>query len=84
MSGKKCFMIGAKELKITWSDTPQYWKWIPLPNSRHVDLKTHPQRSQSNFLEEEVVRMENEVKAGHWKAGLIVEGIEVRPKGIST
>ncbi|KAF9611185.1 hypothetical protein IFM89_027499 [Coptis chinensis] len=37
-SGKKCFMIGAKELKITWSETPQYWKWIPLPDSRFAEV----------------------------------------------
>ncbi|CAI9090937.1 OLC1v1025833C2 [Oldenlandia corymbosa var. corymbosa] len=33
-SGKKCFMLAARDLSIVWSDTPAYWKWIPLPESR--------------------------------------------------
>ncbi|KAF9594793.1 hypothetical protein IFM89_034776 [Coptis chinensis] len=142
MSGKKCFMIGEKELKITWSDTPQYWKWIPLPDSRFATFLCFrfylfkylrsdnttghtydtswadtrfghvltpalssatryegqfPSERRDGWLEIElgdfyneqgedgVVEMSlQEVKAGYWKAELIVEGIEVRPKGIST
>ncbi|CAA0816743.1 F-box protein [Striga hermonthica] len=33
-SGKKCYMIAARDLYIVWSDTPQYWRWISLPESR--------------------------------------------------
>ncbi|KAL6146898.1 hypothetical protein ACLB2K_057574 [Fragaria x ananassa] len=33
-SGKKCYMIAAKHLRIAWGDTPQYWKWKSLPESR--------------------------------------------------
>ncbi|XP_071922130.1 putative F-box protein PP2-B12 [Coffea arabica] len=33
-SGKKCYMLAARDLTIVWSDTPRYWKWIPLPESR--------------------------------------------------
>ncbi|KAM1039124.1 hypothetical protein ACFX13_034445 [Malus domestica] len=33
-SGKKGYMISARKLKITWGDTPQYWEWIRLPESR--------------------------------------------------
>ncbi|KAK3414762.1 hypothetical protein EUGRSUZ_H00081 [Eucalyptus grandis] len=33
-SGKKCFMIGARELAITWGDDQRYWRWIAEPNSR--------------------------------------------------
>ncbi|KAJ7955583.1 F-box protein [Quillaja saponaria] len=33
-SGKKCYMVGAKGLSIEWGDTPSYWKWTSLPDSR--------------------------------------------------
>nr|GMC76274.1 F-box protein PP2-B10-like [Ipomoea batatas] len=33
-SGKKCYMLAARSLKIVWSDTPRYWQWISLPESR--------------------------------------------------
>ncbi|XP_038717602.1 putative F-box protein PP2-B2 [Tripterygium wilfordii] len=33
-SGKKCYMIGAKDLSIAWGDTSSYWKWKSLPESR--------------------------------------------------
>ncbi|XP_062149984.1 putative F-box protein PP2-B12 isoform X1 [Alnus glutinosa] len=28
LSGKKCYMLGARELSIVWGDNPQYWRWI--------------------------------------------------------
>ncbi|TXG72477.1 hypothetical protein EZV62_001056 [Acer yangbiense] len=34
LSGKKCYMMSAKELKIVWVDSPQYWKWISLSEAR--------------------------------------------------
>ncbi|KAJ4969096.1 hypothetical protein NE237_015797 [Protea cynaroides] len=37
-SGKKCYMIGAKELSIVWGDTPQYWNWRPSPESRFSEV----------------------------------------------
>ncbi|KAM2396904.1 hypothetical protein ACFX1X_034070 [Malus domestica] len=40
-SGKKGYMISARKLKITWGDTPQYWEWIRLPESRSVN-NFHP------------------------------------------
>ncbi|VFQ78858.1 unnamed protein product [Cuscuta campestris] len=36
-SGKKCYMIGSRSLKIVWSDTPNYWRWISLPHSRFFE-----------------------------------------------
>ncbi|XP_022849411.1 F-box protein At2g02240-like [Olea europaea var. sylvestris] len=33
-TGKKCYMIGAKELKITWGDIPKYWEWKSQIDSR--------------------------------------------------
>lgn len=30
----KCYMLSARKLTIIWGDTPQYWHWIPLTDSR--------------------------------------------------
>ncbi|XP_048536825.1 F-box protein PP2-B10-like [Triticum urartu] len=30
----KCYMLSARNLFIVWGDTPQYWTWIPLDDSR--------------------------------------------------
>lgn len=37
-TGKKCYFLGARDLQITWSDTPQYWKWTSLPESRFPEV----------------------------------------------
>ncbi|CAA0815578.1 F-box protein [Striga hermonthica] len=37
-SGKKCYMIAARDLIIIWGDTPRYWRWIPLPESRFPEV----------------------------------------------
>ncbi|KAJ4956851.1 hypothetical protein NE237_013634 [Protea cynaroides] len=37
-SGKKCYMIGAKQLAISWGDTPLYWNWPSLPESRFSEV----------------------------------------------
>ncbi|XP_059310787.1 putative F-box protein PP2-B12 [Lycium ferocissimum] len=29
-TGKKCYFSGARDLNITWGDTPKYWKWTSL------------------------------------------------------
>ncbi|XP_021733788.1 putative F-box protein PP2-B12 [Chenopodium quinoa] len=33
-SGKKCYMLGARMLMISWGDTPAYWSWRFIPESR--------------------------------------------------
>jgi hypothetical protein len=33
-TGAKCYMLSARNLTIVWGDTPQYWTWIPLTDSR--------------------------------------------------
>ncbi|KAL7083963.1 hypothetical protein ACP275_14G195500 [Erythranthe tilingii] len=38
LSGKKCFMLAAKELSIVWGDSPEYWRWISLPESRFAEV----------------------------------------------
>ncbi|PIN22306.1 hypothetical protein CDL12_04984 [Handroanthus impetiginosus] len=38
MSGKKCYMLAARELSIVWGDTPEYWQWIHLPQSRFSEV----------------------------------------------
>ncbi|KAF8392025.1 hypothetical protein HHK36_022365 [Tetracentron sinense] len=35
-SGKKCFMVAAKELSITWGNDTRYWKWTHLPEFSEV------------------------------------------------
>ncbi|XP_048325030.2 F-box protein PP2-B10 [Ziziphus jujuba] len=37
-SGKKCYMISARDLSIIWGDTPDYWRWIPLPEARFPEV----------------------------------------------
>ncbi|XP_041003510.1 putative F-box protein PP2-B12 [Juglans microcarpa x Juglans regia] len=44
-SGKKCYMLGARELSISWGDTEYYWQWISsadqspdLPKSRFSEV----------------------------------------------
>uniref|UniRef100_A0A0D9VMI7 F-box domain-containing protein n=1 Tax=Leersia perrieri TaxID=77586 RepID=A0A0D9VMI7_9ORYZ len=36
-TGGKCYMISARALVIVWGDTPQYWRWIPLTDSRFAE-----------------------------------------------
>ncbi|XP_022746686.1 F-box protein PP2-B15-like [Durio zibethinus] len=33
-SGKKSYILSAKELSITWSSNPLYWSWISMAESR--------------------------------------------------
>ncbi|OMO72885.1 hypothetical protein COLO4_27415 [Corchorus olitorius] len=37
-SGKKCYMLSARELSIVWSDTPTYWRWGSTPESRFEEV----------------------------------------------
>ncbi|KAL1367830.1 hypothetical protein HN51_021943 [Arachis hypogaea] len=37
-SGKKCYMLAARALTIVWGDTPRYWQWIPLEESRFSEV----------------------------------------------
>ena len=37
-SGKKCYMLAARELAIIWGDTPEYWTWPSLPESRFLEV----------------------------------------------
>ncbi|PSR98364.1 F-box protein [Actinidia chinensis var. chinensis] len=40
-SGKKCYMLGARALTITWGSSKQYWTWISLPDqSRFSEVAT--------------------------------------------
>lgn len=33
-SGRKCYMIGARDLDIIWGSSPEYWTWKSIPISR--------------------------------------------------
>ncbi|KAJ0015168.1 hypothetical protein Pint_21556 [Pistacia integerrima] len=37
-SGKKCYMISARDLIIVWGDTPTYWRWTSLPGARFQEV----------------------------------------------
>ncbi|XWS35115.1 hypothetical protein CRYUN_Cryun21dG0098500 [Craigia yunnanensis] len=37
-SGKKCYMLGARGLSITWGDYPNHWTWTSLPESRFYEV----------------------------------------------
>ncbi|XP_039156955.1 F-box protein PP2-B11-like isoform X1 [Eucalyptus grandis] len=37
-SGKKCFMLGARDLTIAWGDDRNYWEWIATPESRFNEV----------------------------------------------
>lgn len=36
-TGAKCYMLSARSLVIIWGDTPHYWRWIPLTDSRFAE-----------------------------------------------
>ncbi|WCJ44662.1 F-box family protein [Euphorbia peplus] len=38
VSGKKSYMISARDLTIAWGDTPAYWRWISNPDSRFGEV----------------------------------------------
>ncbi|KAK4802827.1 hypothetical protein SAY86_001030 [Trapa natans] len=33
-TGKKCLMVFARDLSITWADTPDYWRWNKVQEPR--------------------------------------------------
>ncbi|XP_038880266.1 putative F-box protein PP2-B12 isoform X2 [Benincasa hispida] len=37
-SGKKCIMLGARDLSIVWDDTSVYWAWESHPESRFGEV----------------------------------------------
>ncbi|PPE01944.1 hypothetical protein GOBAR_DD01020 [Gossypium barbadense] len=36
-TGKKQYMLSARELNIAWADNPLFWSWKPFPTSRFVE-----------------------------------------------
>ncbi|KAL1313224.1 hypothetical protein HN51_039806 [Arachis hypogaea] len=36
--GKKCYMLSARSLSIVWGDSPRYWRWISLPDTRFSEV----------------------------------------------
>ncbi|XP_063946755.1 F-box protein PP2-B10 isoform X2 [Daucus carota subsp. sativus] len=36
--GEKCCMLSARELSIAWKDTPYFWRWTTLPESRFSEV----------------------------------------------
>ncbi|KAJ9167091.1 hypothetical protein P3X46_021767 [Hevea brasiliensis] len=37
-TGKKCYMLSARDLTIVWGDTPTYWRWVSDPDSRFKEV----------------------------------------------
>ncbi|XP_047337357.1 F-box protein PP2-B11-like [Impatiens glandulifera] len=37
-SGLKCYMLAARDLTIVWSDSPMYWRFTSLPESRFPEV----------------------------------------------
>ncbi|KAJ8561208.1 hypothetical protein K7X08_027398 [Anisodus acutangulus] len=37
-TGKKCFMVSARELVISWGEAPYYWEWSSHPDSRFPEV----------------------------------------------
>ncbi|KAF8015422.1 hypothetical protein BT93_H1047 [Corymbia citriodora subsp. variegata] len=37
-SGKKCIMLSARALSISWGDNPDYWSWYHMPSSRFAEV----------------------------------------------
>ncbi|XP_006361503.1 putative F-box protein PP2-B12, partial [Solanum tuberosum] len=37
-TGKKCYFLGARDLNIVWSDTPDAWEWTCVPESRFPEV----------------------------------------------
>ncbi|KAL5567375.1 hypothetical protein UlMin_030539 [Ulmus minor] len=37
-SGKKYYMLSARDLAIIWVDIPMYWRWIPYPGARFENV----------------------------------------------
>ncbi|KAJ6915330.1 F-box protein PP2-B12 [Populus alba x Populus x berolinensis] len=37
-SGKKCYRLSARDLSITWGDSPEYWTWNSDPTSRFPEV----------------------------------------------
>ncbi|KAJ6354777.1 hypothetical protein OIU77_005388 [Salix suchowensis] len=37
-SGKKCYVLSAMDLEITWGDTPMYWTWNSISDSRFAEV----------------------------------------------
>ncbi|XP_050254506.1 F-box protein PP2-B10-like isoform X15 [Quercus robur] len=38
LSGKKCYLLSARELTIAWGDDSRYWRWVSLPESRFSEI----------------------------------------------
>ncbi|CBI38319.3 unnamed protein product, partial [Vitis vinifera] len=129
-SGKKCFMLSARDLAIIWGSTPRYWRWFSVPESRFSEIAylndvcwlevkgvinacmlsprtnyaaylvrelhsaeeriPYPTQRKDGWLEIELgeflsrggedIEVEITQLDSHWKRGLMVEGIEFRPK----
>ncbi|KAI9072946.1 hypothetical protein K1719_045075 [Acacia pycnantha] len=68
-SGKKSYILSARELSVTWGDDPMLWSWIPMSKSRFSEV-AHL-RTVSCSASEVTVEVGNVLKKG--KAYLCTE-----------
>ncbi|KAL4596018.1 hypothetical protein ACB092_12G133700 [Castanea dentata] len=48
-SGKKCYLLSARELSIVWGNTPTYWRWISLPEAE-AEASRFPEVAELNYV----------------------------------
>ncbi|KAM3730765.1 hypothetical protein ACB098_12G110800 [Castanea mollissima] len=48
-SGKKCYLLSARELSIVWGNTPEYWRWISLPEAE-AETSRFPEVAELNYV----------------------------------
>ncbi|KAF3594581.1 hypothetical protein DY000_02026112 [Brassica cretica] len=56
-SGKKCWMLSARKLEIVWVDSPEYWLWISIPDSRLNSFQNGREHSTVKHWFEEVAAL---------------------------
>nr|XP_023923943.1 F-box protein PP2-B10-like isoform X2 [Quercus suber]XP_023923944.1 F-box protein PP2-B10-like isoform X3 [Quercus suber] len=50
LSGKKCYLLPARELTIAWGDDPHYWRWVSLPESRSLHNSMFPEVAELHLV----------------------------------
>ncbi|XP_075650337.1 putative F-box protein PP2-B12 [Castanea sativa] len=50
LSGKKCYLLSARDLCIIWGDTPPFWSWVSKPESRFLPKSRFLQVAELDHL----------------------------------
>ncbi|KAL2954361.1 hypothetical protein AAZX31_19G217100 [Glycine max] len=73
-TGKICYLLSARQLSITWGNSTLYWSWKPIQVEVSAELRT------ICWLEIKGSINTIQMCLKEAKGGLIVDGIEIRPK----